>query len=972
MRRFRPELEKGAAASADKAGKDAGERFTGSFTRHLKVGAAIGAAMAVAAGAQFMREATREASNLGESLNAVAVTFGENAAGIEELGRKAANTLGLSQSEFNGLAVQFSAFTRTIAGDGGDVTRTMEELTTRGADFASVMNLDVNEAMRLFQSGLAGETEPLRRFGIDLSAAAVESHAYATGIAETGAALTETEKVQARYSLLMQQTAVTQGDFANTADSLANVQRRLGANWDDIQAKVGMEVIPILERLSGWVVDVGLPALQRLGGWIKNSLAPAFGVAFGFVKDTVIPALADFGGWIQRNSSWLLPFVGALAGFGAVIWVIVQAKRAWAAAQALLNLVLAANPIGLVIAGIAALVAALVVVYQRSETFRAIVDAAFRAVAAAGQWMWENVLRPVFTFIGAAFTAVATGIAWAWANLIQPTWSAVASVAGWLWNTILSPIFTAIGFTWDAVSAGIAWAWNNVIKPVWDALGAAAGFLWNNILSPIFNAVGTAWDGLARGMQWVYNNLIAPIFDWFRGVLDTIRSSFQTAVDFIARVWEGLKDALLAPVQFVIDFVWNNGLRKLWNLINNIWDGDDIAPFVINRAAGGVIPPVTGRGGVQEFATGGVLPGYTPGRDVHKFVSPTGGILNLSGGEAVMRPEFTRALGKANIDVLNRIARQEGEAGLRRALEHGVPTQSFALGGNIQLGNRDLSWAENLALSALPFFSPLGGNVMKPLTDYIRDEAEVTKNQGDSPWWQALGGTFRNAANKIWDWIKGKIQNLVGDNTLEGVVAKPIGAAGALGGNYTSMFAAIKAAFPGARLTSGYRPGDPGYHGRGKAVDIGGPSPAPAGSAFMAGVKTWLYNNHRGSLAELIYNGIGNAVPNWWKGRNHAYSAGTQAQHRNHVHAAVYDQGGLWPAGWAGFNMTNGVERVLTPPQDDYFRRFVDLTRDGSSRGPLIGVVNLNEQRNPGATLDELEHRLRIADLGGRYGSYTP
>ena len=65
------------------------------------------------------------------------------------------------------------------------------------------MNLDVNQAAELFQSGLAGETEPLRKFGIDLSAAAVEASAYANGIAKAGKPLTEQQKVQARYALLM-------------------------------------------------------------------------------------------------------------------------------------------------------------------------------------------------------------------------------------------------------------------------------------------------------------------------------------------------------------------------------------------------------------------------------------------------------------------------------------------------------------------------------------------------------------------------------------------------------------------------------------------------------------------------------------------------------------------------------------------------------------------------------------------------
>jgi hypothetical protein len=67
-------------------------------------------------------------------------------------------------------------------------------------------------------------------------------------------------------------------------------------------------------------------------------------------------------------------------------------------------------------------------------------------------------------------------------------------------------------------------------------------------------------------------------------------------------------------------------------------------------------------------ATGGVLPGFTPGSDVHHFVSPTGGALSLSGGEAVMRPEFTAAVGSGWVDGVNAAARSGGVAGVRTAL----------------------------------------------------------------------------------------------------------------------------------------------------------------------------------------------------------------------------------------------------------------------------------------------------------------
>jgi SLT domain-containing protein len=77
-----------------------------------------------------------------------------------------------------------------------------------------------------------------------------------------------------------------------------------------------------------------------------------------------------------------------------------------------------------------------------------------------------------------------------------------------------------------------------------------------------------------------------------------------------------------------------------------------------------------------KLATGGILPGYTPGRDVHRFYSATGGLLDLSGGESVMRPEWTAAMGHDYVNRMNMIARTKGVSGIRHAMK-------FAGGGII-------------------------------------------------------------------------------------------------------------------------------------------------------------------------------------------------------------------------------------------------------------------------------------------------
>jgi len=115
--------------------------------------AAVGAAVGVAAFA-IGRSAVSAASDLEESINAVNVAFGAAAEGVLKIGLTSATAMGVSRNEFNAAAVRFSAFADRVVGDGGDVAGFISEISVRAADFASVFNIDVAEALQVFQSGL--------------------------------------------------------------------------------------------------------------------------------------------------------------------------------------------------------------------------------------------------------------------------------------------------------------------------------------------------------------------------------------------------------------------------------------------------------------------------------------------------------------------------------------------------------------------------------------------------------------------------------------------------------------------------------------------------------------------------------------------------------------------------------------------------------------------------------------------------
>jgi hypothetical protein len=241
------------------------------LSRNFAIAGGAFAAVAVGLG-----KSVKVASDLSESVNAVNVAFGKSAKGILDFGKTTSTTLGISSVDFNNAAVRFSAFAERIAGSGNDTSGFIKEISTRAADFASVFNIDVAEAMAVFQSGLAGEAEPLKRFGINLLETEVKAFAVRTEMIKQGETLTEQQKVLARYGLIMESTAKTQGDFANTSTGLANGMRILQAQIMDTQGEIGNALLPALEQI--------LPSAQRItiefGSKLKTAVAAVDWVSF--------------------------------------------------------------------------------------------------------------------------------------------------------------------------------------------------------------------------------------------------------------------------------------------------------------------------------------------------------------------------------------------------------------------------------------------------------------------------------------------------------------------------------------------------------------------------------------------------------------------------------------------------------------------------------------------------------------------
>lgn len=258
------------------------------------------------------------ASDLAESLNKTNVVFGAMADGVHDFALTAAQDLGLSRQQAEEAAGTFGNLFTSMGLGQGEAAGLSTKILTLGADLASFNNIRPEDALEKLRSGLVGEAEPLRALGINLNEAAVKARAMQLGLVDASGQVTEAGKVQARYSLILEQTKNAQGDFARTSDGMANAIRIIQASFKDIQAVIGDEILPVLAPLVSAFAKALPDALAAARPYIY-----AVGEALAVVGRAIGALVAGFqtGGLVGAIDAWL----GVARGFGRDLGAQVQA-----------------------------------------------------------------------------------------------------------------------------------------------------------------------------------------------------------------------------------------------------------------------------------------------------------------------------------------------------------------------------------------------------------------------------------------------------------------------------------------------------------------------------------------------------------------------------------------------------------------------------------------------------------------------
>lgn len=580
--------------------------------------------------------------------------------------------------------------------------------------------------------------------------------------------------------------------------------KSLGGAFNDVMSRFGAlaglsgdasafgDVVGKAFQGASVLVDKAAGALGRVSGWVSQN------------SGMVAGALASIAGGFAafKAATLITAAVNALKGFSL-------ASTAAAAAQSVLNVAMNANPFVLTVTAVGAAVTAFTWFFTQTETGRNIVSTAWagiqNAVSVVVTWFQTYVvpvfqtvwgaLQTGFQIVGQVFSTVwnaiktafqvgflfistvvltpfkaefdALGAAfnWLYANVIQPVWVGIQAVFQAAWSWIDSNVIQPFQAGLDAIGTVFDWLYANIIQPVWNAIVGAFNVAWQWINLNIVLSFQRGMSLMGLTFQYLYDRFIKPVWaaisgafqtawNWidqnvvqsFKAGMDALGQSVQHMKDMASKAWDSLKEAAASPVRFVVNTVYTNGIQKVWNGIAGAIGLDNLK-----------LPDAK-----IKFASGGVMPGYTPGRDVTMAA--------VSGGEAIMRPEFTRAVGKQQIYEWNRLARVGGAQAVRDSMT-GVP--HYANGGVVPASQAIAN--ANRATAGSGLLDKFGDFLSGP-AEWVRSKildpvANMLKTIGGGNWGSMMGSLPVSLAKGLVDKAVNAVKDsfsVIGGNTSTG------------------------------------------------------------------------------------------------------------------------------------------------------------------------------------------------------------
>ena len=324
----------------DKGIKQAEKAFAGLGPSIKNATAGLAAALGGYAIANFAKDAIMSASNLSAELEGVRQAFGSSAVEVENFAKKASELVGVSETVALQAAKNFGGFASAAGISGKAAADFSINLVQAAGDLASFADVPVEETLAAISSGLAGQSEPLRKFQIFIDDTTMKSYAMSKGLGDTYSTMTQGEKTILRQQAILEQMGIKQGDFVKYQDTFGNALKTVQSQFAEMQAEIGTAMLPAMESLLGVIKDlipvIETELLNAVNSIDWEGLAQSVGNFFTWIADNLdeMAALAK----VMLDLAPLI--IGVTAAFTGLKVALEVAK----VAQLLFNTAVLANP----------------------------------------------------------------------------------------------------------------------------------------------------------------------------------------------------------------------------------------------------------------------------------------------------------------------------------------------------------------------------------------------------------------------------------------------------------------------------------------------------------------------------------------------------------------------------------------------------------------------------------------------------